>query len=598
MATTAKTDKTPAAAFDAAGDGELAPAAHRDATAPGVARIEAVAAVWRTWERWFFWIALFLFCYYRGLDGMTRPTFQAFAVSEWNVAGQTATLAVIRACIGSASQPVYAKLCDYVGRPFVLFISTFFFLLGTIVCAAAQNFGSYIAGFVIYTFGFGGQNMLIFAVASDFSSMRSRLIFLHAPSVPFLINTWVSGNVAQGLLNNTTWRWGFGIPAIVDPFTTALVFVPLLLGLLRAKKQGRLDGIKSTPQLLASPSNWLDLLIKVDIVGLFLIASSLALILVPLTLGGGNAAKWRTAPVLAPLIIGLTVTLPSFIVWEVKYAKYPMLPKKLLRSRHILCGLAIALFSIASSSTQGSYLYFTLVVAFGKSVEAATRVRNITSFVSTIVGILIGFAVRHFRQLKPFIIAGGILYMVAFGLLIRYRGGHSVSDFAGLVGGEVVLGVANALIQYPTTTALQAVVSHDNMAIVTAMYNACFQVGAAIGAAMAGGIWTNLMPRKLQAGLERANIPGAEKLALSVYGNPIKFIAQYKVGSPERAAVDGAYRDVQRIICIAGICVAVVLFGFTFGLDNPRLSDDQSNKDAEKSDSDEASVHEKPKDIK
>ncbi|TXT07331.1 hypothetical protein VHUM_03051 [Vanrija humicola] len=425
--------------------------------------------------------------------------------------------------------------------------------------------------------------------------MRSRLIFLHAPAVPFLINTWVSGNVAQSLLNTTTWRWGFGIPAIIDPFTTALVFVPLLLGVLRAKRQGHLDHIPTTPQLLSSPKNWLELLIKVDFIGLVLIASSLALILVPLTLGGGNAAKWRTAPVLAPLIVGATVTLPSFIIWEAKFAKHPMLPKKLLRNRHILCGLAIALFSIASSSTQGSYLYFTLVVAFGKSVEAATRVRNITSFVSTIIGIAVGFAVRHFRYLKPFIIAGAVLYIVAFGLLIRYRGGHSVSDFAGLVGGEVVLGVANALIQYPATTALQAVVQHDNMAIVTAMFNACFQVGAAIGSAMAGGIWTNLMPRKLQAGLERAGIAGAEKLALSVYGNPIKFIAQYKVGTPERNAVDGAYRDVQRYICIAGICIAVVLFGFTFGLDNPRLGDEQSNADAEKSDSDDKSIDEKAK---
>lgn len=429
---------------------------------------------------------------------MTRPTFQAFAVSEWNVAGQTATLAVIRSCIGAASQPVYAKLCDHVGRPFVLFISTLFFLLGTVVCAAAQNFGSYIAGFVIYTFGFGGQNsasrprpeadrrsahlrrrvrLLVDALAPDLPECAVRtsspLLPLTPPStIPFLINTWVSGNVAQSLLNRTSWRWGFGMPAIIDPFTTSLVFVPLLLGLLRAKRQGRLDGIPSTPQLLASPRNWLDLLIKVDFIGLVLISSSLALILVPLTLGGGNAAKWRTAPVLAPLIVGLTTTLPGFIIWEAKYAQHPMLPKKLLKNRHILCGMAIALFSIASSSTQGSYLYFTLVVAFGKSVEAATRVRNITSFVSTIVGIMVGFAARHVRQLKPFIIAGAVLYIVAFGVLIRYRGGHSVSDFAGLVGGEVVLGVASALIQYPATAALQAVVQHDNMATVTAMFNA------------------------------------------------------------------------------------------------------------------------------
>lgn len=63
-----KTDP-PTPIWDAAtaADAEMA-GTPRDATSPGVVRIEAVAAVWRTWERWFFWLALFLFCCACGVE--------------------------------------------------------------------------------------------------------------------------------------------------------------------------------------------------------------------------------------------------------------------------------------------------------------------------------------------------------------------------------------------------------------------------------------------------------------------------------------------------------------------------------------------------
>lgn len=50
--------------------------------------------------------------------------------------------------------------------------------------------------------------------------------------------------------------------------------------------------------------------------------------------------------------------------------------------------------------------------------------------------------------------------MIAFGLLIRYRGG-SVSDHSGMIAGQVVLGVAGGLFPYQAQVLIQAVSAHE-----------------------------------------------------------------------------------------------------------------------------------------
>lgn len=47
---------------------------------------------------------------------------------------------------------------------------------------------------------------------------------------------------------------------------------------------------------------------------------------------------------------------------------------------------------------QGDYLFTVLRIAFGLSVETATRVQNFYSFFSVIAGVLVGAAVSKDRE--------------------------------------------------------------------------------------------------------------------------------------------------------------------------------------------------------
>ncbi|GKZ28152.1 siderophore transporter, partial [Aspergillus brasiliensis] len=62
-------------------------------------------------------------------------------------------------------------------------------------------------------------------------------------------------------------------------------------------------------------------------------------------------------------------------------------------------------------------------------------------FASVLTGSLLGLVVFKVRRLKPFIVGGTLLFMVAYGILIYYRGGPTSSSHSGIIGGQILLGI-------------------------------------------------------------------------------------------------------------------------------------------------------------
>jgi SIT family siderophore-iron:H+ symporter-like MFS transporter len=77
---------------------------------------------------------------------------------------------------------------------------------------------------------------------------------------------------------------------------------------------------------------------QLDVVGVILLIAVFALILVPLTIAGGVKTEWKTAHVIAPLVVGV-LCIPVFILWE-KKCRHPMVPFKV---RISLCPVLILL---------------------------------------------------------------------------------------------------------------------------------------------------------------------------------------------------------------------------------------------------------------
>lgn len=110
----------------------------------------------------------------------------------------------------------------------------------------------------------------------------------------------------------------------------------------------------------------MDFFWQIDLIGLLLIAAVFAFILVPLTLAGGDGNQWATPNIITPLVIGVVVAIPAFVLWELKMARHPVMPFRILRDRQVIAALSVAMLLNTAWYTQGDYLYFTLRVAFNQ----------------------------------------------------------------------------------------------------------------------------------------------------------------------------------------------------------------------------------------
>ncbi|KAF2269789.1 siderophore iron transporter 1 [Lojkania enalia] len=540
---------------------------------PGVARIEALSEHITFWNRIWIFFGVFLVAYAYGLDGTLRYAFQPSATSSFGSHSNLSAINTVRAVVAAAAQPTAAKIADVFGRVELVLISVFFYVLGTIVEAASHNVAAFSAGAFLYQVGYTSIILLVEVIIADTTSLRSRVFFSYIPAAPFIINTWVSGDVSSAILNNSTWQWGVGMWCIIFPACA----LPLILSLWwvgrKAKRSGALADYKTPYQLYGGKRLVQALFWQLDVPGIILLICVFGFILVPLNLAGGESTKWDEGYILAPLVIGI-IMVPVWAIWEMK-APHPMLPFHLMKDRAVWGALGIAITLNFAWTCQGDFLYSVLVVGFNESIKSATRIASLYSFVSVITGIIIGLVVVKIRRLKPFIFFGTCLFMVAFGLLIHYRGGAGGQAHDGIVGAQVLLGIAGGMFPYPAQASIQAATKHEHVAVITGVYLASYNIGSALGNTVSGAIWTQVLPQELE------NRLGDASAAIDWFGMPFTMVTTYPPGTPERDAVIAAYQHIQRLLCITGICICAVLIVFATVIRNPRLGDEQSLPNAE-----------------
>lgn len=502
---------------------------------------------------------------------------QSYALAGYELHSLIATVNVVRTVIAAAAQPTAAKIADVFGRVELILLSIFFYVLGTIIEAAALGVSGFAAGAILYQIGYTCCTLLVEVIVADVTSLRSRLFFSYLPATPFIINTWISGNVTSSTLAASTWRWGIGMWCIIYPVCCLPLICALMIAHRRAKKAGALANHRTPYQMYGAKRVVVALFWQLDVIGIILMIAVFALILTPFTLAGGVSAEWKTAHIIAPLVIGFCC-IPALVMWEA-YCPHPLIPFRLIKDRAVWGALGIAWMLNFAWYLQGDYLYTVLAVAFNESVASATRISSLYSFVSVLSGcglsILIRFGVPY---LKPFILAGVSLFTVAFGLLINYRGGTGIGSHSGIIGAQCLLGFAGGWFSYPAQTSIQAATKHEHVAIVTGLYLATYNIGSAFGSTVSGAIWSQVLPGELENRFSSFN---NATLATSAYSNPFGFIAEYPVGTPERATMIASYQHIQRLLCITGICLCVPLLFFALVLRNPRLTKDQSRPDAE-----------------
>ena len=462
-------------------------------------------------------------------------------------------------------KPPMAKLANAFGRLEAFSISVLLYVIGYIQMAGSNNVRTFGSAQIFYSAGSTGLQILIQIFVADTSNLLNRALFSSLPEVPFLITVWVGPPVADSLLAHTTWRWGYGIWTIILP----VAFMPLALSLfLNMRKVARLHLLPSSPWESQSKAGFCrNLWFELDILGLLLLSTAISLILIPLTLAATAKRHWLNASIIAMVVTG-GVCLLVFPLWESnrRLAPRPFLSLRLLTNRNVLAGCAIGFFYFAVFYTSiQPYFSSYLQVVQDDSVTAAGHIVQTFTFASTVTAICTSFVIKYTRHYKYYITAGGCIYLLGIGLMIHYRSGSSSTS--QIVVTQIAVGVGGGMLNVPAQLAVQAAVSHGDVAAVTAIFLTVVEIGGAVGAAISGAVWTANLPRELTQYLP----PTKEADATLIFGN-LTVAKSYMWGSPERVAINRSYQETMDILLIIAVCLAAPLIPLSFIMRNYKLN--------------------------
>ncbi|KAL8676170.1 MAG: hypothetical protein Q9186_007288 [Xanthomendoza sp. 1 TL-2023] len=536
----------------------------------GVKNIEAISQTWTKWSLITAYVGIFLLAFFTSLESQTTINLTVYATSAFSTHSLVATVLVVQGVVNAVIKPPMAKIANAFGRLEAFSISIFLYVIGYIQMAASDSVKTFAAAQIFYSAGGTGIQILQQIFIADTSDLLNRALCSSLPDVPFLITVWVGAPLASDLLSHTTWRWGYGIWTMVLPVCFLPLALALFLNMRNAKKLNRLPPSPWAGQSFVggAKSLWFEL----DIGGLLLLSAAFALILIPCTLAQRAKGGWSNGSMIAMVVIG-ALCLVAFPVWECskKLAPRPIIPPRLLKSRTVVAGCAIAFFYFAVFYTSVQpYFYSYLQVVQNDSITAAGHITQTFSFTSTVASILTGLAIKFSRHYKYFIIGGCAIYLLGIGLMIRYR--REGSTTGQIVGTQIAVGIGGGMLNVPAQLGVQASVSHSDVAAATAVFLTILEIGGAVGSAISGSVWTKNIPTKLALYLP----PEAQADAILIFGN-LTLAKSYPMGEPTRNAINRSYQETMNILLIIAVCLAIPLFPLSLVMKNYKLDQVDQN---------------------
>ncbi|THC91415.1 hypothetical protein EYZ11_009125 [Aspergillus tanneri] len=465
-----------------------------------------------------------------------------------------------------------AKIADVFGRFEAFCICILIYTLGYIQMAASNSVQAYASAQIFYSAGSTGLQILQQVFIADSSSLLNRALLTLLPEFPFLVTVWIGPMIADAILENLSWRWGYGIWSIILPAS----FLPLALSLLlNQRKARRLNLIK--PRHRRRPGfgaavrrTWYDL----DMFGLILLSAAVTLILVPLTLAANAKNGWKNNSIMAMIGVGV-VCLLVLPLWETskRFVPKPVLSLHLLKQRTVLAGCALAFwYFMAFYFSVQPYLYSYLQVVQGYAVSTAGRVTQIFAFTSTIAAFGVSILIKLTRRYRVFVVIGCVVYSSGIVLMMLYR--KEGSSWIQILGTQIVIGIGGGLLNVPVQLGVQASASHQEVAAATAMFLTSMELGGAVGAAISGAVWTHNLPQKLQLYL-----PDEDKSnAKAIFGKLTKAL-EYPMGSPARVAINRAYQETMNKLLILAFLVTIPLIPLSLLMENYKLDKVKSPAD-------------------
>ncbi|KAI9497037.1 major facilitator superfamily domain-containing protein [Zychaea mexicana] len=557
---------------------------------PGVKKIELLKQVWTKSDIYIICIGVLFVSWSSHWEGFILQTINPNVTSSFGANAIMSILSTVTNILQSVLFPTYSKLSDMIGRAEMFTVSTILYAVSYIIMATSQNYATLVGGKVINTLGDTGIMILCPILIGDLTSVKKRGFYHGLFNIPRIINLYATSYAGNAFWYSGNWRWGYGH----IPFLLCGSAVPLLFGLFRTQKVFKERGLydnykKAYRERHGHRSRWHSFiwyLVQIDIVGAILLVGGLAMILLPLVLARKQFGGWATANTLGTLCGGV-VTWALLVIWEWKYAEKPLVPlTKWPNNTAILGVCAVSTVTIISST---NWLYFNTYLQVSRKISPghASMLGRGYNTGYMVVQFIVGYLMMKTRVWRPYVWGGVTLMILGVGLMIPARKPSSSEAF--VVISQTIAGIGSGMMDIPLTVAVQSCVPHDDMAMVTALFQVGGSIAAAIGSTMAGSIWNNLLPQKLEqyvpGDFDAAQIMGSISVAQGLPEEQYQGVVQ-------------AYSEVIKTLSTIAVCVAVLTFSFTirmrsFGLSDSPKNREEMEKQKDASDTTTATIDEK-----
>ncbi len=368
------------------------------------------------------------------------------------------------------STPIWGKLADLFNRKLLIQIAIVIFVLATAAAGFSQSPEMLIAFRAVQGIGAGGLAALSQVLMADIISPRERGRYMGLFGAVMAVAT-IGGPLLGGVITDTLgWRWNFYVAL---PFAVlALIILQRTLHVIpRARRK-----------------------VSIDYVGIVLLSTAVALLLIWVTLVGDSFEWWSLQTVL--MVGGAILGTVLFVVTELR-AKEPLIPLSLFRNR------TFTLAVIASIATGIAMFGASVFLSqFMQLARGATPTEAGLMTIPMIAGLLIasvgvGALITRLGTWKPFLILGAVFLTAGSFLLstIHYDTNFLlVSLYMFLLGAGVGMTMQNLVLVVQNTS------DPNEIGVASAGVTFFRSLGGTIGVSLMGAALASRVSELVTAG--------------------------------------------------------------------------------------------------
>ncbi|AEO54910.1 hypothetical protein MYCTH_98330 [Thermothelomyces thermophilus ATCC 42464] len=392
----------------------------------------------------------------------------------------------------AAVAPFVGALSDLMGRRYVAITGNVTIILGQVICGAAFNMATFIAGMTITGIGTGINELTSLAGTAELVPLSHRGYYI-AGMVLTILPFMPSAMYAQLIASRSTWRY-------ISIVTSVWAFLALVV-----------TALFYFPPLRARVHGWKDkvgLLKKTDFVGGLLSIAGLAAFEVGI-LAGGYQYPWSSAQTLAPLIVGVAL-IAAFAVWQRRGTSNPMVPRHLSEKPRALALTMVITFISGANFFSVLLLWPPEAYNVYGHDPVGVGIRGMP-FAFGVFGGCVASLVLLSRtrgsRIRYLILAASVLMTAGCGCMALATRDNLGAVYAILF----VAGAGVGGITIPVSTVATILCRPDAIATVTALTLAVRIVGGAVGYA----VYANVLARRLAPELATLLPPACARVGIA-----------------------------------------------------------------------------------